>query len=774
MKVSKSFLIILLIIVCSFSQVFSQSQYWGYERCGETLNKISMVNNLNGYAIGQSGQVRYTSNGGSTWKFSTIPWNSVAPVSYFGLWSFNENNVWLTGERGTVLKWNGSTWVNYNFTAAPFNTVTFNSIYGISNSDIWAVSDKNYTEHFDGTSWTYFSSTLNFTSSLKAVWMAASNNAWAVGSNGNIIHWDGSAWAIQTSGTTQTIWDVWGTDATHVWASTTTGEILFYNGTSWSIQLASTGNDDYMKGLWGTSNTDVWAVGYITGGTTAGSHIYHYDGTTWVLTNTIPNRFFLKGQSIDATNFWVVGSGGSIYKGNGTTLAAQKDETNDNGFRCAWSADYNNSWMAGGKGGIMKWDGTVWTQQVTASAANSDLYGMWGLSTTSIWTVGANGIILKYDGTNWTPQVSGTGGYPLYSVWALDANNVWAVGANGIILKYNGTTWAPQSSGVTNYLLGVWGTDANNIWAVGEAGIILKYNGTTWAPQSSGLGTNISLSGVWGLTSNNVYACGTDGKFLKYNGSTWTTIFNNSTQPLNAIWGRDASKIYATGNGSAIFIWNGTTLTNDYSPQILSSYTIIPRDANSIFAASSNSIITTKTVTGLSVLPVRWKDFTGAVFNEKAVLKWSTLSEINNKGFNVQKSFDGHLFKTIGFVKGQNLADCNYTFTDLDFVLNKNNFYRLFQIDLDGRQIESKIIRLKSDDINEAVYVYPNPVHNTLFIQNMGFVKSIKIFDLSGKLIKQINTNTSQIDVSDLSKGLYFLQWKNSKQENKTLSILLN
>ena len=772
MKSPNLFLISLLSLFFSIT-ASAQSYYWGYEKCGQRINEVFMVNAQQGYAIGEQGQVRVTNNGGSSWTFTTIPWSGAAPINYFGLWGTDASNVWITGERGTIKKWNGAGWVSQSFNSAPFNTVIINAIHGSSNTDAWAVSDKNYSFHYDGTNWNYVSTGLNFVTSLRAVWMAAGNNGWAVGDQGNIIHWDGSAWASQASGTTQTIYDVWGTDANHVWAGTTTGSILFYNGVSWVTQLAASGVDDYMQSIWGNNNTDMWAVGYKTGGGSPGSHIYHFDGSSWVLQTTILNHFLCKGQSIDAQNMWVVGGGGSIYKGNGSTWIPQKDETTNSGFRCAWSADYNNSWMAGGSGGISKWNGTVWQQQVAEVAGANALYGMYGVNTSNVWTVGENGVILKYDGTNWNPQVSGTGGYPLYSVWAADVNNVWAVGANGIILKYNGTSWSPQTSGVTNILLGVWGLDANNIWAVGAAGIILKYNGTSWVQQPSGLSTLIDLNAVWGTSATNVLACGTGGKFLKYDGANWSTIFNNSTQPLNAIWGRDASHIYLTGNGSAIFLWNGASLSNDYSPQVISSFSIIPRDANFLFAAGTNSIITNKTNMNLGVLPVIWNYFTAEEASSEVVLKWGTSFETNNKGFYVQKSTDGVVFSSLGFVPAKNLPAGSYTFNDNQAFVAKLIYYRLLQIDLDGRSQTSKVLTFYKHEKNNQLTFYPNPATATISIKGFNHLSDLQMFDASGKLIRSMHTVTAQIDVKGFARGTLVMVWKNEAGQTETTKILL-
>src|SRR5207237_7668252 len=79
-------------------------------------------------------------------------------------------------------------------------------------------------------------------------------------------------WSSVSSGTTQNLYSVWGTSASDVWAVGSNGTILHYNGTTWSSVASGTTNT--LVGIWGSSATDVWAVG--------GSFtILHYNGISW-------------------------------------------------------------------------------------------------------------------------------------------------------------------------------------------------------------------------------------------------------------------------------------------------------------------------------------------------------------------------------------------------------------------------------------------------------------------------------------------------------------
>jgi len=71
---------------------------------------------------------------------------------------------------------------------------------------------------------------------------------------------------------------------------------------------------------------------------------------------------------------------------------------------------------------------------------------------------------------------------------------------------------------------------------------------------------------------------------------------------------------------------------------------------------------------------------------------------------------------------------------------------------------------------------YPNPVRHTLNLETLNnrTITEIKIFDLSGRLLRQINQNISKIDVSSLKKGVYLMQISLDNQQTGTVKFLKN
>lgn len=164
-------------------------------------------------------------------------------------------------------------------------------------------------------------------------------------------------------------------------------------------------------------------------------------------------------------------------------------------------------------------------------------------------------------------------------------------------------------------------------------------------------------------------------------------------------------------------------------------------------------------------LPVRLSGFTATRKNDQVILNWKTTQENNSQEFIVERSADDVHFIPIGKVKaaGNSSVTTRYAFTDAQ-PLQGNNFYRLNQVDLDGRSEWSAIVKVMMGK-NFSFCFGPNPVTNTLTIniQNNSGPLTIQLTDLNGRLLGQrrLPASTSQttgFSVSNLAKGVYLLK----------------
>ncbi len=154
-----------------------------------------------------------------------------------------------------------------------------------------------------------------------------------------------------------------------------------------------------------------------------------------------------------------------------------------------------------------------------------------------------------------------------------------------------------------------------------------------------------------------------------------------------------------------------------------------------------------------SVLPISLLNLNGVLNSNMTVsLNWSTATETNNKGFEVERSEinSGSGWTDIGFVNGAGNSNVtnNYSFDDKNIALNTIYAYRLKQVDIDGKFTYSPEVAIRVKDLQKSqllMSVYPNPLASNSTIQynipETGMV-SLAIYNTAGqKLITLVNAN---------------------------------
>jgi hypothetical protein len=181
-----------------------------------------------------------------------------------------------------------------------------------------------------------------------------------------------------------------------------------------------------------------------------------------------------------------------------------------------------------------------------------------------------------------------------------------------------------------------------------------------------------------------------------------------------------------------------------------------------------------------NVLPVTWLSFEARQENKIVNLEWVNTAEINNAGFEVERSADGANFNSIGKVSpGRDLNDINvYTYND-EAPLKGINYYRIKQVDHDGKVNYSQIRSVMFLNKDVDVMVWPNPASESLVI-DLGIHEeegTIKIVSPTGMIIfNQPYTSTVQrvsLDITSLEAGMYgvMVESPNAKHINKLVVI---
>ena len=268
------------------------------------------------------------------------------------------------------------------------------SVWGSPTGRVYASgpSDRLMTV-FDGTAWMSIPSSVP--NGTQGVFGFSDNDVYATGGNfaglAYVLHYNGSAWgAMPGVPQDQFITAVWGVSPTSLWATRVDGSVIHYEGSSWT--LSASPSPARLESIFGTSATDIYAVGYNFPSGTAG-YVYHFDGSSWQLV---------------------------------LTTAA--------GLSRVWARSASDVWAVGTAGLIVHYDGSSWSQMSTPTT--SDLHGVWGTAGSDVMAVGGSGAILHYDGVAWSQMVSPTT-FDLGGVWGGGAANYFAVGLNqGVVVRY--------------------------------------------------------------------------------------------------------------------------------------------------------------------------------------------------------------------------------------------------------------------------------------------------------------------------------------------------
>jgi len=155
------------------------------------------------------------------------------------------------------------------------------------------------------------------------------------------------------------------------------------------------------------------------------------------------------------------------------------------------------------------------------------------------------------------------------------------------------------------------------------------------------------------------------------------------------------------------------------------------------------------------VLPVTMFNFGGVIKDYKAYLNWSTAAESNNKGFYIERSKNGKDFGSVGFVNGagNTTGITNYSFVDasLKDMNATTTYYRLKQVDVDGKFEYSKVLSLNLETVDASKWkIFPNPVKDVATIQ----VRLDAAAKVSAQLISRDGKVLVTVDKGVLTEGL--------------------
>jgi hypothetical protein len=171
-----------------------------------------------------------------------------------------------------------------------------------------------------------------------------------------------------------------------------------------------------------------------------------------------------------------------------------------------------------------------------------------------------------------------------------------------------------------------------------------------------------------------------------------------------------------------------------------------------------------------AMLPVRWKAVAAERKDKNVVIKWETLTEQLTDKFIVQHSVNGTEWKSIGTVKAAGNSILAKQYDLIHFMpVNGINYYRIQQIDLDGKYEYSAIVKMMINSTELGLKILGNPVTNGRMQVSAGGQEALKVFSMEGKPMQQLvlHEGTNVIDVVAWPKGIYLL--KTSTETKKVI-----
>ena len=246
------------------------------------------------------------------------------------------------------------------------------------------------------------------------------------------------------------------------------------------------------------------------------------------------------------------------------------------------------------------------------------------------------------------------------------------------------------------------------------------------------------------------------------NAGTLNTVGNTGIQ-TNMAAGLDMDIITNTGINTAFLSATVAGTTSNF-------YIINTATGELKLVGAIGATITKMAVSGDNPLPITLVSFTGKKSGGSSDLNWITQTESNNSHFIIERSGNGTDFTALSgrissqAPNGNSAQPLSYTYTDAT-PAKGINYYRLVQVDKDGKTTVSKTIQLRFDG-GYNISLYPNPAISFINVNGTVAERSdlqIRLTDLTGKMITtttlkgQMGKWNTQLPVSRLAAGTYYV-----------------
>ncbi len=181
-----------------------------------------------------------------------------------------------------------------------------------------------------------------------------------------------------------------------------------------------------------------------------------------------------------------------------------------------------------------------------------------------------------------------------------------------------------------------------------------------------------------------------------------------------------------------------------------------------------------------NILPIELLNFSALQLNNSIELAWTTATETNNDYFIIERSSDAENFTEINKVDGAGNSTKNLKYKSIDEnPLNGISYYRLKQVDFDGKYSYSKIIDINFFGFKDDIRIDPNPAFSEtklIFPEVLKGETKIELFNSQGKSVLKLFENNEMssylLNLEAFEKGVYFISIENNDQHFKSKLIV--
>ncbi|QQS38185.1 MAG: T9SS type A sorting domain-containing protein [Ignavibacteriales bacterium] len=227
-----------------------------------------------------------------------------------------------------------------------------------------------------------------------------------------------------------------------------------------------------------------------------------------------------------------------------------------------------------------------------------------------------------------------------------------------------------------------------------------------------------------------------------------------------------------------------TVATTDLGPRIFEDYNVVQNQTytyrvKSLIIGADSHYGNEATAYVPAIVPVELVSFNANIIEAGVNLNWTTATETNNRGFDVerkrvvslQSSVSNTEWERIGFVEGRGTSTEAQTYSFVDEEVSSGKYqFRLKQIDFDGSYEYSNVVEVDVNLITEFLLEqnYPNPFNPTTKISwqlPVGSYQTIKVYDVLGNEVatvadeyREAGKYEIEFEAGNLSSGVYYYQ----------------